>query len=107
MDIVYQFLGSSVKFNKPLILVHQNIRGLISKNETIVCLQWTKISPQVLCFSEHYMSENNWSLVSIDNYVLGSCFSDVDIRRVVFVYVFIMIYVSVMLTYQIIVWKKS
>jgi hypothetical protein len=58
MDIVYQFFGSSVKFNKPLILIHQNIRGLISKtDEIIVSLNVDKISPQFLCFLEHYMSE--------------------------------------------------
>jgi hypothetical protein len=75
MDIVYQFFGS-VRFNKPLILVHQNIGGLISKtNEIIVSQNVDKISPQVLCFSEHCMSENILSLVSIDNYVLGLCFS--------------------------------
>jgi hypothetical protein len=57
MGIVYQFFRS-VKFNKPLILIHQNIRGLISKiYEIIVSLNVDKISPQVVCFSEHYMSE--------------------------------------------------
>jgi hypothetical protein len=54
-----------------LILVHQNIRGLISKTEEItVSLNLDNISPQVLCFSE-----KNLSLVNIENYVLGSCFS--------------------------------
>lgn len=76
MDIVYHFSGSSDKLNKPLILVHQNIRGLISKTDEItVSLSLDKISPQVLCFSEHHMSENNLSLVNIENYSLGSRFS--------------------------------
>jgi hypothetical protein len=76
MDVVYKFSRPFDKFNKPLILVQQNIRGLISKAEEItVSLNLDNISPQVLCFSEHHMSENNLSLVYIENYVLGSCFS--------------------------------
>jgi exonuclease III len=76
MDIAYQSTGSSVKLNKPLILVHQNIRGLTSKRDEItVSLILDKISPQVLCFSEHHMLENNLSLVNIENYSLRSNFS--------------------------------
>jgi hypothetical protein len=41
----------------------------------IVSLNLDKISPQVLCFSEHHMSENNLNLLNIENYALGSCFS--------------------------------
>jgi hypothetical protein len=56
MDIVYHSTGSSVKLNKPLILVRQNIRGLISKTgEITVSLSLDKISPQVFCFSEHML----------------------------------------------------
>jgi regulator of RNase E activity RraB len=77
--MAHQFSGSFDKFNKPLMLVYQNIRGLlISKtDEIIVSLNLDKISPQVLCFSEHHMSENNLSLVrvNIENDALGSCFS--------------------------------
>jgi hypothetical protein len=59
-----------------VVSVHQNIRGLISKTEEItVSLNLDNISLQVLCFSEHHMSENNLSLLNIPNYVLGSCFS--------------------------------
>jgi hypothetical protein len=36
MDIVDRFSGLSVKFNKHLILLHQNIRGLISKTDEII-----------------------------------------------------------------------
>jgi hypothetical protein len=76
MDIVYKFSGSFDKFNIPLILIHQNIRGLISKtDEIVVSLNLDKISPQILCFSEHHMSENNANLVNIKNYPLGSCFT--------------------------------
>jgi hypothetical protein len=76
MDIAYHFSGSFDKFKKSLILVHQNIRGLISKTDEItVSLSLDKMSPQVLCFSEHHMSENNLSLVNIENYSLGSGFS--------------------------------
>jgi hypothetical protein len=76
MDIVYHSTGSSVKLNKPLILVHQNIRGLTSKTDEItVSLSLDKISPQVLCFSEHHMLQTNLSLVNIENYSLGSNFS--------------------------------
>jgi hypothetical protein len=70
------FYWSSVKLNKPLILVHQSIRGLISKTDEItVSLSLDKISPQILCFSEHHMLENNLGLLNIENYSLGSNFS--------------------------------
>jgi hypothetical protein len=74
-DFLWTFSGSFYKFNKPLILIHQNIRGLISQtDEIIVSLNLDRISPQVLCISEHHMSENNLNLVNIENYALGSCF---------------------------------
>jgi hypothetical protein len=82
MDLVYQFCGSFVKFSNPLILLHQNIRGLISsRDEIIVSLNIDKINPQFLCFSELYMSDNNLSFVSIKNYVLGSCYSRCRYQR--------------------------
>jgi hypothetical protein len=40
-----------------------------------VSLSLDKISPQVLCFSEHHMIENKLSLVNIENYSLRSNFS--------------------------------
>jgi hypothetical protein len=76
MDIVCHSTGSSVKLNKPLILVQQTIRGLISKTDEItVSLSLDKISPQILCFSEHHMLQKNLSLVNIENYSQGSNFS--------------------------------
>jgi hypothetical protein len=73
MDIVYHLTGLTIKLNKPLILVHQDIRGLISKTyEITVSVTLDKISLQVLCFSEHHMLENNSSFVNIENYSLGS-----------------------------------
>jgi hypothetical protein len=76
VDRVYHSTGPYVKLNKLLILVHQNIRGLISKTDEItVSLSLDKISPQVHCFSEHHMLENNLSLVNIENCSLGSNFS--------------------------------
>jgi hypothetical protein len=62
--------------NNTLILLHQNIRGLVSKkNEVIASLTLDKINPHFLCFSEHHTADNNLSFVSSDNYVLGSCYS--------------------------------
>jgi hypothetical protein len=64
MDLVLHTNGLTVKLTKPLILVHLNIRSLISKiDEITVFLSIDKISPQVLC------------LISIENYSLGSNFS--------------------------------
>jgi hypothetical protein len=95
MDVVYQFSGSFDKFNKPLILVHQNIRGIISKTEEItVSLNLDNISPQVLCFSE-----NSLSLVNTENYVFGSSFSRCRFQKVVYVYLFVSIFVLVKLVY--------
>jgi hypothetical protein len=57
-----------------VILLHQNIRDLVSKKDEIIAiLTLDKISPHFLCFSKYHMTDNNLSLVSINNYVLGSC----------------------------------
>jgi hypothetical protein len=78
--------------NNPLILLHQNIRGLVSKKDEIIAsLTLDKISPHFLCFSEHHMTDNNLSLVSIDNYVLGSCYSRCMYQKggvCIFIYLF-------------------
>jgi hypothetical protein len=76
VDIVYHSTGLSVKLKKRLILVHQNIRGLISKTDEItVSLGLDKISQQVHCSSEYHMLGNSLSLVNIENYSLRSNFS--------------------------------
>jgi hypothetical protein len=59
-----------------LVLVHQNIRGIINKIEELQeYFSNDKIYPHILCFSEHYMSRDDVCFVGIENYVLGSSFS--------------------------------
>ena len=65
-----------------LVLVHQNIRGIISK---IVELQEyfsnDKSYPHILCFSEHHISRDDVCFVGIENYVLGSSFSQSTFQK--------------------------
>jgi hypothetical protein len=59
-----------------LVLVHQNIGGIISKTEELqefFCSD--KIYPHILCLSEHHMSRDDLCFVGIENYVFWSSFS--------------------------------
>ena len=58
-----------------LVLVYQNIRGIISKNEELQeFFSNYKIYPHILCFSEHHMSRDDVCSVGMGKYVLGSSF---------------------------------
>jgi hypothetical protein len=73
MDLEYCKTGSIVKLENPLILVHQNIRGIASKTDyRIGSFRMHKINPQLLCCTEHHMSDKNLWLFNTENYVLGS-----------------------------------
>jgi hypothetical protein len=59
-----------------LVLVHHNIRGIISEIEELQeFFSSDKIYPHVLCFSEHHMSRYDVHSVGIEKYVLGSSLS--------------------------------
>jgi hypothetical protein len=55
---------------------HQNIRGLQYKTEELTCmLSSHDISPQVICITEHYLTEQKLLIIKPDNYYLNSKFS--------------------------------
>lgn len=59
--------------------MHQNVSGLINKSDLLtVCLNdlaEIKQKIDVMCFTEHNMTENDVELLHISNFVLGSHFS--------------------------------
>ena len=58
------------------VLVHQNIREIISKTEELQeYFSNDKIYPHILCFSEYHMSRDDVHFVPIENYTLWSSFS--------------------------------
>ena len=76
MDTTYHTEESMCTSENSLVLVHSNVRGMISKIEELQeFFSNDKIYPHILCFSEHHMSRNDVYCVGIENYVLGSSFS--------------------------------
>lgn len=74
MDIVPRDFKEEEK-DESLTLVHQNIRGLTNKiNEFISMLTLERINPQVICFSEHHMTESNLNLLNVSNYTISTGF---------------------------------
>jgi len=84
-----------------LVLVHQNVRGIISKTgELQEFFSNNKIYPHILCFTENHMSRNDVLSVGIEKYVLGSCFSQSKLQKggvcvcvCVCLYIYIFIYI--------------
>ena len=84
-----------------LVLVHQNVRGIISKTgELQEFFSNNKIYPHILCFTENHMSRNDVLSVGIKKYVLGSCFSQSKLQKggvcvcvCVCLYIYIFIYI--------------
>jgi len=56
--------------NHPLIIYHQNIRGLKDKIEESV-ISIASESPHFICLSEHHLKYNEIDAVNIPNYRLG------------------------------------
>jgi hypothetical protein len=64
-----------------LQIFHQNIRGLRSKTtECINSLQLDDINPQVLCFSEHHMEQQDLLHLTLPGYILGSNFCSQNLQ---------------------------
>lgn len=75
MDLEYCKTGSTVKLENHLVLVQQNIRGIASNTDDIIgSFRMYKINPQVLCCTEHHMSDKNLCFINTENYVVGSNF---------------------------------
>ena len=91
-----------------LVLVYQNIRRSISKTEELQeYFSNDKIYPHILCFSEHHMSRDDVCFVGIENYVLGSRFSQGTFQKGgLYIYIFVMMYLSIILIFLNIAKKK-
>jgi len=76
MDLTYHTEKSMSTPKNSLVLVHQNIGGIISKIEDLQEFFCNgKIYPHILCFSEYHMSRDDVHFFGIENYVLWSNFS--------------------------------
>jgi hypothetical protein len=53
---------------------HQNIRGLRSKCNEILC-HLEEHTPHVLCFTEHRLCSDEIVHLNLDNYILGAYYS--------------------------------
>ena len=95
-----------------LVLVHQNVRGIISKTgELQEFFSNDKIYLHILWFTENHMSRNDVQSVGIEKYVLGSCLSKSTLQKggvcvCVCVCVFVMMYILIILISVIIAKKK-
>jgi hypothetical protein len=70
MDITYHTEESMCTSENSLVLVHQNVRGIISKTEELQSFFSNgKIYPhtRILCFSEHQVSKKYVRSVGIEN----------------------------------------
>jgi hypothetical protein len=82
IDFEYCKTGSTVKLENPLILVQQNITGIVSNNDDIIGpFRMYKINPQVLCCTDHLMSDKNLCFINPENYVVGSNFYQHNYQR--------------------------
>jgi exonuclease III len=70
------FTKDTMHVNDTRIVIHQNIRGLGSKSDELLCsIVSTNINPHLICLSEHHLSSQNLSFTNIENYVLGSSYA--------------------------------
>lgn len=64
---------------KCLQILHQNIAGLLSKSDTLLIhleeLRNKNILVDVLCITEHFMSEGQELFLNFPNYTLAACYS--------------------------------
>jgi hypothetical protein len=62
-----------------LTIFHQNERGLSDKSGELMCSLTSSIFiPHFLCLSEHFITLQNLSTISLDNYYLSSNFSCIN-----------------------------
>jgi exonuclease III len=60
--------------NSVIKIFHQNMRGLRTKYNEILC-HVQEYAPDVLCFTEHHLGKEEIGLLSLDNYLLGAHYS--------------------------------
>ena len=63
----------SLNSNKtsPLLIYHQNIRGLQNKIDELFML-WSSNFPHILCFTEHHIYNDELNCIYINSYNLGA-----------------------------------
>jgi hypothetical protein len=72
-------LCSKFNLHSSLTIFHQNIRRLKQKNDELLCmLSSINLNPYVVCFSEHYLTEQNLLIVNFSIYYLASNFSCIN-----------------------------
>ena len=91
------------------VLVHQNVRGIISKTGGLQeFFSNDKICLHIVCFTENHMSRNDVLSVDIEKYVLGSCFTQSTLQKggvceCVYIYIYIYIYIYLFVTMYILI----
>ena len=67
------FTKETMHANDSLTVIHQNIRGLSSKSDEFICsIVSNNINPHLICLSEHHLTNQNFSVINLENNVLGS-----------------------------------
>jgi hypothetical protein len=77
----------------PLLICHQNIKGLRNKIDEISML-WSSNFPHVLCFTEHHLGNNEINCIYINSYNLGAKYCRTNRKLVESVYSFMKPYHS-------------
>jgi hypothetical protein len=55
----------------PLLIYHQNIRGLQNKIDELLML-WSANFPHIICFTEHHLGKDEINCFDINSYYLGA-----------------------------------
>ena len=68
------YISRSDKYTlKNFKILHQNIRGLLSKTDELL-IPLSEISPQVICLTEHHLRLNELNNINYNAYMLGAHF---------------------------------
>jgi exonuclease III len=65
--------------NTPLLIYHQNIRGLQNKTDELSIL-WSINFPHILCFTEHHLRSEGINCTYINSYNLGAKYCRVNCK---------------------------
>jgi hypothetical protein len=72
----------NVDLSNSLCTFHQNVRGLRSKSDKLIhSFEIDNINPNILCFSEHHIEEQDLLHHTLPGYVLGSSFCHKDLQK--------------------------
>jgi hypothetical protein len=66
--------------NNVIKIFHQNIRGLRTKCNELLC-HLQEHSPNLLCLTEHHLGNDEITLLNLDNYVLGAHYSRIHLMK--------------------------